>query len=55
MRRCIHDFGGHDEKFNLVLLDKLMAEKDEDGSVEEAWRCFRELCAFASRLKAQEE
>ena len=54
VRRCVHDFGAHDNKFNLVLLDKLLIDKDEDGSVAEAWRCFRELCAFASRLKVKE-
>ena len=41
VRQCVHDFGGHDEKFNLVLLDKLMNDEDEDGSVRDAWRCFR--------------
>eukprot|EP00946_MAST-07B_sp_MAST-7B-sp1_P001587 g1587.t1 len=51
VRQCVHDFGGHDEKFSLVLLDKLMNDEDEDGSVRDAWRCFRELCAFTSRLQ----
>ena len=31
-----------------MLLDQLMNDEDEDGSVRDAWRCFRELCAFAA-------
>ena len=51
IRKHVHDFGSQNEKVNLVLLDELIRERNVDASIEDAWQCFRELTAFANRLR----
>ncbi len=49
VRKAVTEFGGHDEKFSIVLFDELMSDREE-GTLKEAWKCFKLLTAFAKRL-----
>ena len=49
VRTAVTDFGGHDEKFSIVLFDELISDREE-GTLKEAWKCFKLLTAFAKRL-----
>ena len=48
-RGAVADFGGHDEKFTIVLFDELMSDREE-GTLKEAWKCYKLLSAFTKRL-----
>ena len=47
IRTMVHDFGGHEEKFALVLLDELTMARE---GIDDAWKSFRSLSAFKSRM-----
>jgi hypothetical protein len=47
IRQLVIDFGGHEEKINLVLLGELCLEKTD---INAAWEAYRALSAFESRM-----
>lgn len=48
IRKTVQDFGGHDEKINLVLLDELVIERED---IDQAWQAFRSLSTFLERME----
>jgi hypothetical protein len=51
IRQLVHDYGGHDEKLMLVLLDELTEERVD---IHDAWDAFKSLCVFKSRMNTNE-
>ena len=47
IRTMVHDFGGMEEKCELVLLDELTMARED---IDDAWKSFRSLSAFKSRM-----
>ena len=47
IRQLVIDFGGREEKINLVLLGELCLEKSD---IAAAWEAYRALSAFESRI-----